>query len=178
MVVKANKKAQPGDRVESVETKDPSFSTDNPVSKLQFQTLQRKKTNKINFLNIFLSNNSWMFVPALILIFTSISLNKLLLEKLDPGIFTAMSFSKSLVLDQFTKPYVVTLGEFGNLGIAKEEAVKLLPQLRQVNIKQLKSGIYTFEIERFSAKKKAYFLADEFMQKGFDVVHVRYLPDQ
>ncbi len=79
--------------------------------------------------------------------------------------------------DQIKSPYVVTIGEFKTFPSAKEEAIKLLPRFKQINIKQLMSGLYTFEMERFTSKDKAYLLANEFMHDGLNVVHVRYLRD-
>ncbi|MBI3590453.1 MAG: hypothetical protein HY094_03620 [Candidatus Melainabacteria bacterium] len=164
-------------------------SVENPFDKLTFREYKKKYETKNNVLGYFSSYNFGLFVLVVFLLSTSILFNRVFLEKLDPKIFKvafrSVSFTKkafvsswNFFVDQIKKPYVVTLGEFGNFAIAKEEAIAKLPKLRQVDIKQLNGGIYTFEIERFASKEKAYSLANGFIKDGFDAVHVRYLPDQ
>ena len=167
-------------------------NTENPFDKLTFQEYKKnKKKHKVRngILEYFSSYNFILFLLVVFLLSASILFNRVFLEKLDPKIFKMISQSvffakeifllpESFLIDQIKKPYVVTLGEFGNFAIAKEEAIGLLPKLKQVDIKQLNGSIYTFEVERFASKKKAYSLADNFIKDGFDTVHVRYLPEQ
>ena len=153
--------------------------TENPLERLSFRKYRKKQKTRF-------SSNFYLFIFVALLLSASIVLNKFFLEKLDPKLFkitsTSTSFIKSIfvssqdfVIGQLEKPYVLTIGEYGNFSIAKEEAFKLLPKFKQIHIKQLNSGVYTFEMERFASKKKAYFAAEKFMKEGFDVVHVRYL---
>lgn len=118
---------------------------------------------------------------ALVVVLVSFLLSPFLSKQIDPLVFKVLSMPfvavENFCFDQVAKPYVLTVGEYGNFSIAKSEAIKLLPILKQVNIKQLSSGIYTFEIERFSSKKKAYKSLTKLEQGGFEVVHVRYLKD-
>ncbi len=149
--------------------------TKNPIDDLQFVEEKESKSFK------------WYYLLIVLLIGLSIGLNSLLQRKqnnsqerntksstLNSGLFNI----KDYFIDQMKKPYVVTIGEFKDFGVAKQEAIKLLPKLKQIDIKQLKSGIFTFEIERFSSKDKAYVLSKDFMNDGFSAVHVRYLLDQ
>jgi hypothetical protein len=114
-------------------------------------------------------------------------LNNFFTKSFDPVVFKLLSFPhllqkenilspKDFVMNQIKKPYVLTVGEFGNSALAKDEATKLLPKFKEITIKQLDTGIYVFEIERFSSKTKAYLTAGKFIQDGLDSVHVRYLP--
>lgn len=163
---------------------DSEFSCENPYETLVFRNkIRRKKNNnslRFNFLLILL---------IVTLITSSILLNNFFTKSLDPVIFKLLSFPhlvqegnilspKDFVMNQIKKPYVLTIGEFGNSALAKDEASKLLPKFKEITIKQLDTGIYVFEIERFSSKKNAYLAAGEFIQDGLDSVHVRYLPDQ
>lgn len=184
-----NKSVQLKDRVEFLNKSfEISEDTENPVEKLQFRKIKRNKKNK-NLINAIFSYNFWFSLLVISLIVVSVLLNSYFLERLDPVFFKAISNSFSaykeflsnptnFIVDQITKPYVVTVGEYGNAGIAKDEAVKLLPKFKEINIKQLGSGIYTFEMESLSSKKKAYELAEKFIHDGYEAVHVRYLPNQ
>ena len=162
--------------------------TENPVDRLTFRN-QIKENKQRQKNNLLFSAKFWLSVLVVVLLCTSIFLDSLFLHKLDPAVYKiirgsvflgkrVVSAPKNFLIDQFQKPYVLTIGEYGNLTIAKDEALKLLPQFKQINIKELKSGIYTFEIERFSSKKKAYLLSEQFKQNGFESVHVRYLLNQ
>ena len=142
-------------------------NVENPVEQLRFK--KYKKKNKTNF---------YLSVCVLVLIGLSILLNAFFLNKIEPLVFEFFSSPQNFVIQQFSKPYVVTIGEFGNVAIAKDEAICLLPKLRQIEIKQLESGIYTFKMEQFGLKKNAYELANKLTQDGFEAVHVRYLPGQ
>ncbi len=164
-----------------------SKNTENPVEKLRFQELREKIKNKKRLKVVISSYNVWISALVIFLIGASIVLNSSLFKKADYKLFNfaAMSANKisscfsginNFILAQFSSPYVVTIGEYGNVLVAKNEAIEILPQFKQINIKKLDSGIYTFEMERFSSKDKAYALANEFIQSGLDVVHVRYLP--
>lgn len=153
--------------------------TENPLERLSFRKYRKKKKTHLSF-------NFYLFILVVLLLGASIFLNNIFLEKLDPKLFkitlTSASFikdiftsSQNFVIGQLEKPYVLTIGEYGNFSIAKEEAFKLLPKFKQIHIGQLDSGVYTFKIGRFTSKKKAYFAAEEFIKEGFDAVHVRYL---
>ena len=178
------------DRIDSLEQEFLiGNNTKNPYEELVFPESRKKQNISNQIIDVLFSYNFGLFLLIFFLLSVSILFNRFFLEKLDPKLFKIISASSSLtkniavssrtiVFDQINKPYVVTLGEYGNLAIAKEEAIKLLPIFKQVNIRKLESGIYTFEIERFASKKKAYLLADEFMQKDFDAVHVRYLSEK
>ncbi|MBI2995970.1 MAG: hypothetical protein HYY52_04625 [Candidatus Melainabacteria bacterium] len=158
------------DTLESL-NKNLSFdkNTENPFYKLAF------KENKVK------KNNLWLMFLIISLISVSIFFNSFFLKKLDPLIINTVTTSVSLLKEfyrgLFDKSYVLTIGKYGDLLIAKEEAIKLLPQFKQINIKQLNTGIYVFEVERFGSKKKAYLTANKFIQDGFEEVHVRYLPN-
>ena len=156
--------------------------TENPVEKLSFQEYRKRKQELFNY-------KFWLFLFVIFLLGASIFLNTLHLKRLDQGLLKLIStpaafinevFSstQNFLYDQINKPYVVTLGEYGNFAIAKDEAIKLVPKLKQINIKQLNSGIYTFEIDKLASKNKAYAIANEFIEAGYDGVHVRYLPNQ
>jgi len=107
---------------------------------------------------------------VLLLVSLSFLLNPFFSKKLEPVILKFCSIP-------FSKPYILTVGEFKSFAIAKDRAIKLLPELKQINIQQLATGTYTFEIERFTSKEKAYKESTILKQDGFDSVHVRYLPD-
>ena len=184
-----NRSVQLKDRVESLNKSfETNEDTENPIEKLQFRRIKRNKKKK-NLINVIFSYNFWLSLVVMSLIVISILLNSYFLERLDPVLFKTISNSFSVskeflssptnfIIDQITNPYVVTVGEYGNAAIAKDEAIKLLPKFKQVNIKQLNSGIYTFEMEGLSSKKKAYELAQKFIHDGYEAVHVRYLPNQ
>ena len=167
----------------------PVEKVENPVERLTFHEVRKRYKKKTDKKTFFFSYNFWLFLLVVFLISSSILFNSLFVEKYDRQVFKSIStvvsfpgnvFSnlKNSIIAQLSKPYVVTIGEYGNFGVAKDEAIKLLPQFKQIDIKKLKNGIYTFEIERFSSKEKAYSLAKEFTLDGLDGVHVRYLPDQ
>ena len=165
------------DRVECLPQEDLlSKNTENPVEKLRFQELREQRKNKKRLKVVITSYNLWISVLVVFLISASIAFNSSVFKKADYKFFNLAAIASDFVLAQFTSPYVVTIGEYGNVLVAKDEAIKILPQFKQINIKKLDSGIYTFEMERFSSKNKAYALANEFRQDGLDVVHVRYLP--
>ena len=157
-----------------------SIKTENPVNKLKFSNYGKTKKNKIGF-------NFWLALIILFFFINSILLNSFFLKNLDPLLFNVCKKSvaflnnsfftvQGLFTDQLSRPYIVTIGEYGNVAVAKEDAVRFLPKLKQINIKELKSGVLTFEIERFGSKSEAYKLAYELKQDGFEAVHVRYLP--
>lgn len=107
---------------------------------------------------------------VLFLIAFSFILNPFFSKNIEPVILKFCTLS-------FSKPYILTSGEFKTFAIAKEKAIKLLPELKQININQLNSGAYIFEIDKFSSKEVAYREAAKLKQDGFESVHVRYLPD-
>lgn len=165
--------------------------TQNPVEKLDLfpesevktdnaQIDQNKKINK-NLPNY----NFWLILVVVGLISSSMVFNSYFAKKVDPVLFKLLALSNSVIQDNglsrlvgdiILRPYVVTIGEYGNYAIAKDEAVRLLPVLKQINIKELDSGILTFEIDQLGSKKEAYSLASELTQRGYEAVHVRYLP--
>ena len=117
------------------------------------------------------SNKSLKFaLLVLLLVSLSFVLNPFFSKKLEPLAFKYLSMP-------FNKPYILTVGEFKSFAIAKDRAINLLPELKQINIKQLATGTYTFEIEKFTSKEKAYKEYTRLKQDGFDSVHVRYLPN-
>ncbi len=144
--------------------------TKNPFDELVFPETVNHKGKRI-----FLISYKFWFVLLIILSFSvSILFNRFISTKIDPVIYGLMKNPVS----QINKPYVVTLGNFKNYQIAKNKAVELLPKLRQINIKQLPTGNYTFEIDSFPSKEKAYSIAEDFKQDGLEPVNVRYLPNQ
>ncbi len=181
MTEKINNEAIQGitlkDRVEYVS--DDSVlkkNTENPVEKLQFQEiLQKRKTYKIPK-SVLSQNNVWIPLLVVCLIWVSMTLNSSFFKQADLKLFNSVKNLNNFALAQFSSPYVVTIGEYGNVSVAKDEAIKILPQFKQIDIKKLDSGLYTFEMDRFTSKNKAYNLAGKFTQDGFDAVHVRYLP--
>ncbi len=162
-------------------TFSPSFTssnTKNPLESISFENeideielVEVPFWNKITF-------KAGVFVTVVISL--SLLLNPFF-KKIDPIFFKIASAPftgiNSYFFDQLHKPYVLTVGEYGNLAIAKSEALKLLPVYKQINIKQLQSGLYTFEIERFTSKRKAYKAFSKLEQSGLYAVHVRYLKD-
>lgn len=140
------------------------IDTSNPVEGLHFDNYEKNTTYKRSGVFTFL-------IVSIILLSmtTSLCFNSLQ---------NCFIIFKSTLVDLITCPYVVTIGEYKDFKIAKENAIKLLPKLRQINIKQFKNGIYTFEMDRLNSKKEAYLLAKKFLDAGFDSVHVRYLPNQ
>lgn len=142
----------------------------NPFSSLNFTDVEKEISGT--------SYNFWLISVVIILLFSSVVLNQFFIEKLDPKVFSCVSAVKEFAVGQINKPYVLTVGEYGNFAIAKEEALRLLPQLKQIDIKKLESGIYTFQIERFASKEKAYLSRDKYVKNGFNEVHVRYLLSQ
>ena len=140
-----------------------SKTIENPVEKLRFRELREQR-----------KNNVWISALVILLI-SSIALNSSVLKKADYKFFNLFKNLNDFMLAELNSPYVVTIGEYGNVLVAKDEAIKILPQFKQIDIKKLDSGVYTFEMERFSSKKKAYTLANKFIQDGLDGVHVRYL---
>ena len=147
-----------------------SLDTKNPFDSLKFTDVEKKVSST--------SYNFWLILVVAVLLFSSIALNQFFVEKLDPQILSCVSAIKEFTVGYINKPYVLTIGEYGNLAIAKEEALKLVPQLKQVDIKKLESGIYTFQIERFASKEKAYLWRDKYAKDGFNEVHVRCLLNQ
>lgn len=148
--------------------------TVNPFEKLLFPVLEDSKSKKT-----LEKKNLWLPVIIVLFICSSIFLNSFLKTNLDPLVVGTVSSVKSFVSDNLNKsnkPYVVTVGEFGNFSLAMEEAKRLLPELKQINIKELDSGIFTFEIEKLSSKKEAYLLANALVKDNLELVHVRYLP--
>ncbi|OGI20068.1 MAG: hypothetical protein A3B68_00495 [Candidatus Melainabacteria bacterium RIFCSPHIGHO2_02_FULL_34_12] len=160
---------------EAVETSSESVTVnekieieiENPIEKLRFKKNQIKKKTNLQLISS---------LAVFILISSSIILNSFFLKTLDPKLFELFSTISEFLHVPMSKPYVVTVGEYGNLSVAKDEAIKLLPKFKQIDIKKLDNGIYTFEMERLGSKSKAYSFAKELTQDGFDAVHVRYLP--
>ena len=150
---------------------------ENPVEKLNFEFgVIRKKRKKPKI--------SFQFVLAIVsalFVLLSISLNTVFLKKIDPSIgiltmtknflFSPVEFAKCIIC----KPYAITIGEYGNLLIAKEEAIKLLPLFKAVDLKQLKSGLYTIEISRFSSQKKANAEIEKIRRYNIENLKIRYL---
>lgn len=153
-----------------------STNVRNPIDKLSFNELEKETKKYSN--SIFTSYTNWIFLLVVVLLSSSILLNKFLLKNLDPVVIKSMATTKSFFTNYLKKPYVLTIGEYENFDVAKGEAIKLLPEFKYIDIKELKGGPYTFEIERFSSKRKAYEVANKFMYDGYDAVHVRYQPDQ
>lgn len=159
--------------------------TQNPIEKLAVSVDNAEQANKTS--TWLFGYNFWLIVLVVCLISSSILFNSFFSKSVDPFLFKLVALSSSaikenevnkLVNDLITTPYVVTIGEFGNYAIAKDEAIKLLPQLKQIDIKELESGVLTFEIERLGSKTDAYSLANDLTQRGFEAVHVRYLPSK
>ena len=156
----------------------------NPYDELAFNTTKQKVLQSKG-LNKFSSYRFWLILISVFLLLTSIYLNQLVSTRIDlvmlPWIGQASFIPKpckQFIFEQIKKPYVITLGHFSNFDTAKEKAIELLPRLKQIDIKQLPTGSYTLEIERFSSKEKAYVLLKQIKQDGFQGVNVRYLPIQ
>lgn len=153
--------------------------TKSPFDKLDFE--EEDELYEVKKQSYFSLGKIRLLGIVFLVVLSSFLLNPFLSKKIDPLVFKIISMPftaiENFCFDQVAKPYVVTIGEYGNFSIAKSEAVKLLPVLKQVNIKELGSGLYTFEIERCSSKKKAYKILSKLEQGGFEVVHVRYLKD-
>ena len=134
-------------------------NTENPVDKLKFYKKENESKPAIDKERlIFILSKIIMLIFTVMLLLGSVFLNSL--------VFLS------------DKCYVVTIGEYGNMEIAKNEAIKFLPELKQIHITELDSGIYTLEIEKLSSKTEAYKLAQKLTEQDFDSVHVRHLPER
>ena len=140
----------------------------NPFETLTFNDSVRTKVRKK------ISYKLWFSILIVLLLVTSVLFNRVISLKFDPVLYKAINNLSA----QISKPYVVTVGNFESFDLAKSKAIELLPKLRQINIKQLPTGNYTFEIDKYGSKEKAYSVSQEFIQDGFESVHVRYLPSQ
>ncbi|OGI09736.1 MAG: hypothetical protein A3I68_05200 [Candidatus Melainabacteria bacterium RIFCSPLOWO2_02_FULL_35_15] len=140
----------------------------NPFETLIFNKAETKIKRKG------ISYKFWFLVLVVLFLTTSILFNKTISLKIDPVLYKFINHLST----QLNKPYVVTIGNFESFDLAKSRAVEFLPKLRQINIKQLPTGNYTFEIEKCGSKEKAYSISKEFIQNGFEPVNVRYLPGQ
>lgn len=155
-----------------------TFCTD--VQKSSFIHINKrvsKSTNKRNLIVLSL---------CVFLLSSSIMLNSFFIKTIDPIVVSVVSMPykitagvaslmNKLFYNFAVKPYVVTVGEYGNLAVAKDAAVSLLPRFKQINIIELDSGFYTFEIQRFASKSEAYKTAKRFLKEDLDTVHVRYM---
>ena len=148
--------------------KNPSFEkkTENPFETLTFNKA-KTKSKKISY-------KFWFSILIVLFLTVSVLFNGVISSKFDPVLYKLINN----LSNQIHKPYVVTIGNFEDFDTAKNKAIELLPKLRQINIKQLPTGNYTFEIDKYGSKEKAYSVSSEFIQDGFESVHVRYLPDQ
>jgi hypothetical protein len=140
--------------------------TKNPVDELELKEEVEPQLE----VGVISSKNFKFALLVIFLVISSFILNPFFSKNLEP---LALKYFSML----FNKPYILTVGEFKDFSTAKNNAVKLLPELKQINIKQLSTGAYTFEIEKFTSKEKAYKESTRLKQGGFDSVHVRYLPD-
>ena len=97
---------------------------ENPVEKLSFQEYRKRKQNLFNY-------KFWLFLVVISLLSASVFFNALHLKQLDQSLFKLISAPASFVNEMFSstqnffyeqinKPYVVTLGEYGNFAIAKD----------------------------------------------------------
>lgn len=144
----------------------------NPTRKLQFQSYKQNYVPEtVEY------KNTIVFAVVVVLLLISAVFNNTFSRNLDINLVNFFATCKNFLVDNTTAPYVVTIGEYGNFAIAKEEAKDLLPKLRQLDIKEISPGVYTFEISRFNSKKKAYKLAKELIRDDVSSVHVRYLPN-
>ena len=162
------------DRLDYTNQNEFKVDVSNPARKLRFQTYKQ---------NIYLPEvaghkNTIVFSVVIALLLISALFNNTFSRNLDTQLMNFFANCQSFLVDNTTAPYVVTIGEYGNFAIAKEEAKDLLPKLRQLDIKEISPGVYTFEISRFNSKKKAYKLAKELIRDDLGSVHVRYLPNQ
>ena len=178
------------DRIELVgEEFNLEINTENPIEQLTF--IKQRVRNRKNKTKSFFKPDYkfWLLLFICTSLGISFFFNKTFLKTFDPYVVRIVSntscYGGNLLdsIQEFTigliyKPYVLTVGEYGNFAIAKERAIKLLPYFKQIDIKKLKSGTYVFEIQRFSSKKKAYRIANKLSRNGLDEVHVRYLQDQ
>ena len=140
----------------------------NPFETLTFNNGKTKIENKK------ISYKLWFSILVVLLLVISVLFNRVISLKFDPVLYKTI-YNLSA---QIHKPYVVTIGNFETFDLAKSKAIELLPRLRQINIKQLPTGNYTFEIDSYGSKEKAYSVSQGFIQDGFESVHVRYLPGQ
>lgn len=146
----------------------------NPFETLTFNSQQIEVKNKKKKSIFLFSYKFWFLLLVLFSLMVSVFFSSLISSKLDPSLYKVING----LSDQINKPYVLTVGNFENFDLAKSKAIDLLPKLRQINIKELPTGNYTFEIDRYGSKEKAYSGAKEFTHDGFESVHVRYLPSQ
>ena len=150
--------------------KNPTFEkkTKNPFETLIFNKVSTKiKTKKTSY-------KFWFLILVVLLLAVSVLFNRTVSSSFDPALYKLINN----LSDRINKPYLVTIGNFEDFDTAKSKAIELLPKLRQINIKQLPTGNYTFEIDRYGSKEKAYLVSEEFIHDGFESVHVRYLPDR
>ena len=146
----------------------------NPARKLRLKSYKQN----IYAPKTFGYKNRIVFAVVIVLLLASAIFNNTFSRVLDAQLMNFFGACKGFLVDNATAPYVVTIGEYGNFAIAKEEAKNLLPKLRQLDIKEISPGVYTFEIDRFNSKKNAYKLAKELIRDDLSSVHVRYLPSQ
>ncbi len=150
--------------------------TKNPFESLTFNTHDsatkiQSKNEKFQFL---FSYKFWFTVFVILSLSVSLFFNQLIPLKVDPFLFKLINSFQN----QINKPYVLTVGNFESFDTAKTRALELLPKLRQINIKELPTGNYAFEIEKYASKEDAYSASKKLIQDGFESVHVRYLQDQ
>ena len=148
--------------------KNPAFEKNikNPFETLTFDNAKAEiKKKKISY-------KFWVVILIVLFLTVSVLFNGMISSKFDPELYKLISNLSA----QINKPYVVTIGNFESFDLAKSKAIELLPKLRQIDIKQLPTRNYTFEIDKYGSKEKAYSIANEFTHDGFESVHVRYLP--
>ncbi|GEM_PF-2562715 len=160
--------------------------TSNPVDKILNKS-EEMTVEELNKGSSFYSDYKiWVFIAVVVIFSVAMSLNTLLLKRVDLKFFTVVDKTVELInrgglivneilINYSEKPFVITIGEFKTIEEAKDEAVRLLPSLKQVNIELLDNGYYVFVVDKLSSKKHAYEFAKELKDKNISPVKVRYL---
>lgn len=169
----------------SVKQKTTEIFTKNPIDKIldKSKEIVQEKPKALAF---YFDYRVWIFIIVVVIFSLAISLDNLFLRKIDLKFFSGVTKAVRLVnrtgflleeafINYSEKPFVVTIGEFKTIEEAKDEAVRLLPSLKQINIELLDNGYYVFVIDKLSSKKHAYEFAKELKDKNISSVKVRYL---
>lgn len=164
-----------------------SIFTQNPLDSIldQPEVLDKEKLKQEFLFQI--DYKVWVFFLVTIVFSIAISFNTLFFKKVDSKFFFMLNKVAKLavslklvvsetIMNHLEKPFVVTIGEFKTISEAKAEAIKLLPSFKQLTIEHLDNGYYVFVIDKLASKKYAYHLAEEFKDKKYMLVKVRYLP--
>lgn len=156
-----------------------SSETVNPVDELSYKE------------EVLVTPNSIFKIASVLAIVTFFSLsilfNNYFASKVDPVLISSISSNsllaktfqapKNFIFNRVNQPFVVTVGEYSTLDLAKEKAKEILSTFRQININELPSGNYALELSRYSSKKDAQsYLTQLQSDSRLDSLMIRYIP--